>query len=75
MQPNELGEIVRSHWTKLLQHHAHLQLDAFIVMPNHIHGILIVTDTLVGAGLAVGLPAQSVYRVSTEPGWAGFVDQ
>ncbi|MGD1944629.1 MAG: hypothetical protein ACFB0G_25315 [Leptolyngbyaceae cyanobacterium] len=55
MQLNEFGEVARSHWWRLPQHHSHLQLDAFVVMPNHLHGILILTPPTVpnvGAGLA-----------------------
>jgi putative transposase len=33
---SESGDVVRSHWLKLPQYHAHLRLDAFVVMPNHI---------------------------------------
>ena len=55
MQLNEFGEVARSHWLRLPQHHSHLQLDAFVIMPNHLHGILILTPPTVppvGAGLA-----------------------
>jgi putative transposase len=57
MQLNALGEIVQAHWMRLPKHHSHLQLDAFIVMPNHFHGILVLTHDHpthgpVGAGLA-----------------------
>lgn len=52
MRLNQLGHIARSHWLKLPQHHSHLQLDAFVMMPNHIHGILVLNNILVGAGLA-----------------------
>ena len=41
MQLNRLGEVVRSHWMNLSKHHLNLYLDAFVVMPNHLHGILI----------------------------------
>jgi putative transposase len=43
MQLNQLGIIVQAHWRRLPQHHPNLQLDAFITMPNHIHGILMIT--------------------------------
>jgi putative transposase len=41
MQLNRLGETARSHWMNLPRHHLNLYLDAFVVMPNHLHGILI----------------------------------
>ena len=42
------GEIVRSAWLELPNRYAGLALDEYIIMPNHIHGIL----CFVGAGLA-----------------------
>jgi putative transposase len=38
----------------LPRHHRNIDLDAFVVMPNHIHGIIVMTDSsVVGAGLAL----------------------
>lgn len=59
MRLNPFGQLVRSHWLKLPHHHAHVELDAWIVMPNHIHGILILNDpdrdvSLGGRGTALG---------------------
>jgi putative transposase len=47
-----LGEIVNRLWNDLPNRFLSVGLDAFVVMPNHIHGILILTD-VVGATLAV----------------------
>jgi len=48
------GGIVMNCWHDLVSHYAHVELDAFVVMPNHIHGIIVLTDvdrrTDVGAG-------------------------
>jgi REP element-mobilizing transposase RayT len=43
---NEAGKIVEFTWKDLTQHNANIELDEFIVMPNHVHGIIII----VGAG-------------------------
>jgi REP-associated tyrosine transposase len=40
MIANAFGKAVETCWLGLANHYAHLSLDAFIVMPNHIHGIL-----------------------------------
>jgi REP element-mobilizing transposase RayT len=40
MRLNQLGQIVQFHWLNLPRHHSHVQLDEFIVMPNHFHGII-----------------------------------
>jgi len=47
---NAIGKIVSDSWFELPYHYARLRLDAFIVMPNHVHG-LIALHNPVGAGL------------------------
>ena len=44
---NEYGQIVEEVWQDLPNHVENIMLDAFVVMPNHIHGIIVI----VGAGL------------------------
>ena len=48
---NEYGQIVREAWFDLPNHYAHVELDAFVVMPNHVHAIIVLTADPVGAGL------------------------
>jgi putative transposase len=43
---NDLGNIVRSRWGKLSKHYQNVELDASIVMPNHLHGIIVLHGTL-----------------------------
>ena len=49
------GAVVMNCGHDFVNHYAHVELDAFVVMPNHIHGIIVLTDvdrrTDVGAGL------------------------
>jgi len=40
MQENECGKIVREEWFESARIRRQLELDAFTVMPNHLHGIL-----------------------------------
>jgi putative transposase len=44
MQHNQLGVIVHTFWQAIPRRSSHIELDAFVVMPNHLHGILIITD-------------------------------
>jgi len=44
MQLNEYGEIVQACWDETPAHFARVELDAFVVMPNHVHLIVILTD-------------------------------
>lgn len=52
MRLNAYGEIVQAVWDGLPNHYGHVMLDAFVVMPNHIHAIIVLdADIPVGAGL------------------------
>ncbi|MGQ9689180.1 MAG: transposase [Desulfobaccales bacterium] len=54
MVSNENGSLVLDTWNKLPAHYPHIALDAFMVMPNHVHDILMIVeenDQPVGAGL------------------------
>lgn len=43
---SDAGQMVETIWRELPQNYPGVQVDAFVVMPNHVHGIII----LVGAG-------------------------
>jgi len=43
------GEAVAQEWLRSTQMRHEIQLDAFVVMPNHIHGIAIIGGQTVGA--------------------------
>jgi putative transposase len=62
MQLNDAGRMVLAEWNMLPERFPHVVLDAFVVMPNHVHGIVVITNpapndtatkapTIVGAGL------------------------
>lgn len=44
MVSNHIGEIVGVCWSEIPKHFPRSQLDAFVVMPDHIHGIVIIDD-------------------------------
>lgn len=44
MELNTYGEIIQLHWDSLPKHYHYVELDKFIIMPNHIHGIIVLTD-------------------------------
>ena len=59
MAANRLGAVVEDCWRRLPDHYENVVLDAFVLMPNHVHGVIIIGDgtTDVGAGLQPVLPA------------------
>jgi len=42
MQLSAIGAITDVFWHEILKHSEHIQLGEFVVMPNHVHGILII---------------------------------
>ena len=44
MQVNEAGRIVVDEWLKTPIIRAEIELDEWVVMPNHLHGIIVITD-------------------------------
>jgi REP element-mobilizing transposase RayT len=48
MQLNKTGKMIKLVWNELPQNYPGVNTDIFVVMPNHIHGIIVLTP--VGAG-------------------------
>lgn len=44
MIPNAMGKIIQACWLDLPKHFRHVDLDAFALMPNHMHGIVVIRD-------------------------------
>jgi REP element-mobilizing transposase RayT len=44
MLPSVAGHIAETCWQAIPQHFPHAELGAYVVMPNHVHGILILHD-------------------------------
>ena len=51
MQINLLGHVVLHAWHDLPNHYINVTLDAFCIMPNHIHGIIVLVDAPTRHGL------------------------
>ena len=43
MRLNRFGQVVAGRWRWLEQRYAHVRHDAWVVMPNHLHGIVVLT--------------------------------
>ncbi len=44
MRLSACGNIVAATWENLPDHYSCIELDAFVVMPNHVHGIVVLVD-------------------------------
>ncbi|MBI3123498.1 MAG: transposase [Ignavibacteriales bacterium] len=41
---NELGKVVQNEWEKTKTLRQNVELDYYVIMPNHVHGIIILND-------------------------------
>ena len=55
VQHSDVGEVILEEWERTGQLRSDVTLDAFVVMPNHIHGIIWIERPTVGAQRAAPL--------------------
>ncbi len=53
---SEIGSVASKFWIEIPKHFPHVKLDEFIIMPNHLHGIIILDYSLVGTCHGMSLP-------------------
>ena len=44
MQLSQYGTIVQKWWSEIPKHFPNVEISAFVIMPNHIHGVIILAD-------------------------------
>ena len=67
---NDLGRVAQSCWQAIPDYFLHALLDDYVVRPNHVHGMVRITDAtkgLVGADNFPPLPASSPTRPTNLP--------
>ena len=42
MKLSPIGEIAKSCWIKITEHFSNVLLDKYVIMPNHVHGMIII---------------------------------
>jgi putative transposase len=48
---SKYGEVVNKCWYELFQHYLGCSLDSFVIMQNHVHGIIVIdNENMVGNG-------------------------
>ena len=61
---SETGQIAKALWLEIPQHFENVILDDFIIMPNHVHGILLNTDS---RGVQLNAPTKTNYYSTISP--------
>lgn len=57
------GAIAYQFWLHIPNHFPNVELDEFVFMPNHIHGIIIITDKFMGGGQKGGLKKPTLGQI------------
>src|SRR4051812_34771123 len=42
LQATEIGNIAQDYWLKIPEHFPFVELDEFVIMPDHVHGVLFI---------------------------------
>ncbi|MCL6097888.1 MAG: transposase [Bacteroidetes bacterium] len=58
MRLNEVGKVAENCWLEIPNHFANVELDSYVIMPNHLHGIIIINSS-VETGHAPSLQKQT----------------
>jgi REP-associated tyrosine transposase len=66
MQLNDAGETVERCWFDIPAHFPRVELDEFVIMPNHVHGIIVLTDAITTVG-AKDLRAKDLWAKDLSP--------
>jgi REP element-mobilizing transposase RayT len=62
MSLNPTGDMIRKAWNELPERYQGVNIDAFVVMPNHVHGIIVLNSIDVGTA-PCGRPNFSPFTV------------
>lgn len=62
MMPNQIGQIAADCWAAIPDHFAAVTLDVAVVMPNHVHGIIVLAGGGVALGTVIGTYKAAVTR-------------
>jgi putative transposase len=63
MRLNDHGRIVNECWYAIPEHFSNVEFDTYVVMPNHMHGIIVITDR---ADASASARRGTIYRAPTE---------
>jgi len=73
MQLSDIGEIVGGFWRGIPKRHPRVTLDTFVIMPNHVHGIVVINRTpTVETPLPPSIPNMDM-QTSHEDAWGNGV--
>jgi REP element-mobilizing transposase RayT len=70
---SRVGAYADACWRKIPHHYPKVEIDEFIVMPNHVHGIIVIKGPNPVFQRGVATPAKTLVGKEPEPGSLGNV--
>lgn len=67
MRLNDVGSVAHRMWEEIPTHFPQVETDVWVVMPNHVHGVIVVADSNVGVSRTVGATHASPLRPAGLP--------
>ncbi len=64
---NEYGNIVNHCWREIPAHFPHVELDEFVIMPNHVHGVIIINSVGANDYSPLQIPIYSIKQSFASP--------
>jgi len=71
MNLNDFGKIADECWRSIPDHFPFVELGAHIIMPNHMHGVIVIHD--MGRGAALLRPYDNPHKINVKPGSLGAI--
>ena len=76
MQLSPIGRIAEEHWRLIPAHFPHVELGAYVVMPNHVHGIIVINENGMATNSSPSVRARHASPLSpngVKPGSIGAI--
>lgn len=70
---NDFGEIADECWRVIPKHFPFVDLGVHVIMPNHVHGIISITDNDRGAAMLRPYANDNPHKINVKPGSLGAI--
>ncbi len=77
MQLSQVGKIAQKHWQEIPEHFDDVDIDEYVIMPNHVHGIIVINKPRRDVACYVSTNNddmhQTMSKLSPKPGSLGTI--
>jgi REP element-mobilizing transposase RayT len=70
---NDFGKIADECWRAISEHFPFVELGSHIIMPNHVHGVIIINDMGRGAAMLRPYGDDNPHKINVKPGSLGAI--